>query len=50
MKNSDFVFLNKIKVCHLNIHFPKIEINVVRGFGDIELQSWLFDIEFNVTK
>ena len=44
MKNSDFVFLNKIKACHLNNRSPKIEINVVRTFGDVEVQSWLFDI------
>ena len=44
MKNSDFGFLDNIKACHLNIDSPKIEIGVVRTFGDIDLQSWLFDI------
>ena len=37
-------FLNKIKACHVNYHSPKIETNVARTFGDIEVPSWLFDI------
>ena len=41
-KNSDFIFLNKIEVCHLNNHTPKNEINVVGTFRDIEVQSCPF--------
>ena len=39
MKNSDIIFFNKIKACHLNNHYPKNEINVPRTFRDIEVQS-----------
>ena len=35
MKNSDFIFFNKIEGCHLNNHSPKNEINVARTFRDI---------------
>ena len=44
MKNSDAGFLDEIKISHLHIDSPKIEIGVARTFGDIDLQSWLFDI------
>ena len=40
MKSLDFMFLNKIEACHLNNHSQKNEINVVRTFPDIEIQSW----------
>ena len=42
MKYSDFIFFNKIEGCHLNNHYPKNEINVVRTFRHIEVQSCPF--------
>ena len=44
MKNSDFIFFNKIEVCHLNNHYTKNEINVACTFRDIEVQSCPFGI------
>ena len=40
----DFIFLNKIEVCHLHNHSPKNEINVIHTFRDIEVQSCPFGI------
>ena len=44
VKNSVFIFLNKIEACHLNNHSPKNEVNVIRTFQDIEVQIWPFGI------
>ena len=44
VKNLDFGLLDQIKACHLNSHSLKTEIDVVRTFGDIEVQNWLFHI------
>ena len=45
VKNSDFMFFNKIEARHLNNDYKKIEINVARTFRDIVVR---FGIEFNV--
>ena len=42
VKNSDFIYFNKIEACHLNNHYPKNVINMVRTFWDIDVQSWPF--------
>ena len=44
MKNSDFIFLNKIEACQVNNNSPRNEINVVHTFRDIEVQSWPFGV------
>ena len=36
MKNSDFIFFNKIETCHLNNHYSKNKINV--AFWDMKVQ------------
>ena len=50
MKNSVFIFLNKIEPCHLNNHSQKNEVNVIRTFWDIEVQNWRFGIFCKIGK
>ena len=39
VKNSDFIFLNKIEACHVNNHSPRNEINVICTFRDNKCQK-----------
>ena len=44
VKSSDFIFLNKIELCHVNNHSPRNEMYVVRTFRDNGVQSGSFDM------